>query len=467
MLKNSWHQFTEILLEQFSEPVVLFDNYLKIVAINEKGIKILQLPPEQIFNRAVDSVFPGLLPLPLTHEAISSFNQIIYKSYYLQVSPFIGVDDKLLGGSISFIYRKEDSKKRISKTPLNFPVSLADLDINQVLIAHLVNYNSDGVIIFDQEGRITLINRFLEEEFKVESSKIKAKSLTDFAEKINSEVLLSKLEEVLSGQHHEQINFELPFENKTYAVILHLIKDKINTGAGGVAIFKKLSSGNLENTDLRRKKIAKRKARLAIWVTQIEERKRIAEKIHNSLGQILFGLKMEFQRHEVNLEPGIKETITEIIEEAISETKTLAFELMPAMLEDFGLIAALEELVKKCSSSTLKITLQVDDYASKLDEKLQILIFSVVQEFFNNIVKHARATKASLSLKASDKAVTLKILDNGVGFEKGEIVFASKSTGLRNIKNSLKLFGGDLKISSQVGKGTLIKVELPINYFTG
>ena len=90
------------------------------------------------------------------------------------------------------------------------------------------------------------------------------------------------------------------------------------------------------------------------------------------------------------------------------------------------------------------------------------MVFNVIQELANNVQKHAKATKSKIFLNRLPDKIQVKIIDNGIGFAKGKEIYATESTGLRNIKNSLKLFNGQIKISSQIGKGTLVLVEIPL-----
>jgi signal transduction histidine kinase len=135
---------------------------------------------------------------------------------------------------------------------------------------------------------------------------------------------------------------------------------------------------------------------------------------------------------------------------------------VPPSLGDLGLVESVNELVESIRYTQL---LQVDfDHFSFTEEKIpengQLMLYRIVQEGLNNIVKHAGARKATVVIQNNSRFLLLEIKDDGAGFDGQKI---RKGLGLTNIKNRAELFGGKVKISATPGKGCTLKVSIPLN----
>ena len=203
--------------------------------------------------------------------------------------------------------------------------------------------------------------------------------------------------------------------------------------------------------------------------TQEEERKRIAEALHNSLGQILYGAKLslsmlDFEKKSTeisNLE--IKKIVNDLLEEAIVETKTISFELTPGTLKDFGLETALKDLLnKKFQKTQLKSSLHLIGLKNRIDPDLEITIFRIVQELINNSIKHSHAQNVDLYISKLSDYVYINLTDDGIGFNKELTNDNYKGFGLKNIRNRVMVLNGNFIINTKVNKGTQISIEFPL-----
>lgn len=197
---------------------------------------------------------------------------------------------------------------------------------------------------------------------------------------------------------------------------------------------------------------------------QEEERRRIAELLHNNIGQLLYVLKLKFSRLSFDSlsekEKKEKEAIESLLDEAIESTKNISFELMPPTLKESGLRAIIEELCTKCSSDTLHIRPDIQT-SSRLAGCFEVSLYRIVQELVNNIVKHSNASKADIIFRPSGKNFEIIASDNGTGFDLNSIN-KSKCTGLHWIRYHVELLKGVLTISSAPGKGTSIHIKLKV-----
>ncbi len=199
-----------------------------------------------------------------------------------------------------------------------------------------------------------------------------------------------------------------------------------------------------------------------------EERRNIARKIHDELGQMLTGLKIDLSWLVKELskeqEPLLEKTqlMSRIVDKTIQTVKSISAELRPGVLDDLGISAALEwqagefeKLAKiRCEfSSTPRDII--------LDQERSIAIFRIFQEILTNIILHAKATKVSVGLKKEASSIVLKVKDDGIGISKDRIS-DPKSFGLIGMRERVRPLGGEIKISGAPGKGTTVAVSIPL-----
>jgi signal transduction histidine kinase len=194
------------------------------------------------------------------------------------------------------------------------------------------------------------------------------------------------------------------------------------------------------------------------------ERRRLARELHDETGQaltsILLGLKPleeELTDHPAKASVG---ELREQVVSALQDVRRLAVELRPAVLDDFGLAAALERLTESYAQKT---SIRVD-YRSTLGEvrlpdEVESALYRVVQESLTNIAKHASAKAVSISLTRKGSAVAAVIEDDGVGFDPR--VVRGGGIGLLGMRERLALIDGRLEIESRPGAGTTIVAEVP------
>jgi two-component system, NarL family, sensor kinase len=199
----------------------------------------------------------------------------------------------------------------------------------------------------------------------------------------------------------------------------------------------------------------------AIIETQEQERKRIAEDLHDSLGHLLSTVKMNLQTLPESQKHYYINSIN-LLNQASTEMHNISFNLMPQTLEDEGLIPALYELAEKTKKSSLyDIMLQVHDMDNFVfDKQMKYNIYRIVQEAVNNILKHAEAKEINIQLIKREDHLTIMIEDDGKGFDMAKVKMTGR--GLRNITARSEWLHGSITIDSTPGRGTTIAIEIPI-----
>ena len=205
-------------------------------------------------------------------------------------------------------------------------------------------------------------------------------------------------------------------------------------------------------------------------LTEERERRILAADLHDHIGQILAlaQIKLGALRQEA-ASPESQASVTEIrdyISQAIRFTRSLTYELGLPILYDLGLEAALEWLAEQMHEQHgLTVQVHRDQQAKPLGEAARVLVFRVVRELLTNVVKHARANKADISIDKDGPFMRIQVVDDGVGFDTAEAApRAGKSSGygLFSIRERLTSLGGLVTINSLPGQGTQVFITVPL-----
>jgi signal transduction histidine kinase len=198
---------------------------------------------------------------------------------------------------------------------------------------------------------------------------------------------------------------------------------------------------------------------VAVMETQEQERKRIAEDLHDSLGHLLSTAKLNLQTIPETQKQYVENSL-QLLNQASEEIHNITFNLMPRTLEEGGLVAALHELAAKVNNSgKVKILLHVHDIDRfVLEKQSQFNIYRIIQEAVNNILKHAEALEINIQLIGQQSHMTIMIEDDGKGFDTGT---KKSGRGLKNIVTRSLWLNGNINIDSTPGRGTTITTEIP------
>lgn len=200
-----------------------------------------------------------------------------------------------------------------------------------------------------------------------------------------------------------------------------------------------------------------------------EERANIAREVHDDLGQSLTALKMDivWLQKKKNLESGILkeklEEMVDVVNQTIKTIQRIGTELRPKLLDDLGLISALEWQTtefQKRSGITCKIQLDTEDIHLNADSSLAV--FRIFQEALTNVARHSNADNVQIDIRENNGMFLLSIEDNGVGMPAHKLE-ASSSIGIIGMKERADIIGGSVKFYSGLTKGTKVMVSVPLN----
>jgi signal transduction histidine kinase len=205
--------------------------------------------------------------------------------------------------------------------------------------------------------------------------------------------------------------------------------------------------------------------------SQEAERKRIAAELHDGLGQSLAIIKNRALHSLADPDDHdrAREQVEEIAEaagQAIQEAREIAYNLRPFHIDRLGLTAALGAMIRRASSDELRFTTELDSIDGLLAPEQEINLYRIVQEGVNNIVKHAAASAASVTIKRRDGMIELTIADNGRGFEIADCGLRIAESGngsgfgLLGLTERARILSCAPVITSAPGEGTMIQLKL-------
>jgi signal transduction histidine kinase len=199
-----------------------------------------------------------------------------------------------------------------------------------------------------------------------------------------------------------------------------------------------------------------------------EEKIKIAREIHDELGQQITGLKMDISWLSKKLEPENKalyektKDILSLLDETVKSVRRIASELRPGILDDIGLVAAIEwqsNDFQKRSGIKTKFNCSNKDLLTPPD--ISTGLFRIFQESLTNVARHANATEIVASITRTNNKIILEIKDNGKGFDVSTISH-KRTLGLLGMKERTMIMGGEYKILSEKGNGTTVVVSVPL-----
>jgi two-component system, NarL family, sensor kinase len=200
---------------------------------------------------------------------------------------------------------------------------------------------------------------------------------------------------------------------------------------------------------------------------QEEERSRLAKDLHDGLGGLLSGVKFSLINMKQNLivtpdNMVVFERSLDMIDTSIQELRRVAHNMMPEILLKYGLDEAVKEYCDKINATGLiKINYQSHGLEDRVEKTAEIIVYRIIQELLNNILKHSGATEGFVQLVRQENRLNIVVEDNGRGFAVDQTA-GKKGAGLSNVRSRVDYLKGQLEIHSEPGKGTLVNIEFNI-----
>jgi len=211
----------------------------------------------------------------------------------------------------------------------------------------------------------------------------------------------------------------------------------------------------------------KNNAAMAILAAEEKERKRIASDLHDGIGQMMSAVKMNLSSLAYKLtsltpqEAALLEKTMALTDESCKEVRTVSHNMMPNALLKSGLSSAIKTFVDKIDHKKLKVNLHSEGLDNRLPDTVEIVLYRVIQETVNNVIKHAKANQLDIAIIKDVDGLSCTIEDNGIGFNFNDKNL-TEGIGLKNIQARITYLQGTVEWDAIPNKGTLVSIHIPM-----
>jgi two-component system, NarL family, sensor histidine kinase UhpB len=221
-----------------------------------------------------------------------------------------------------------------------------------------------------------------------------------------------------------------------------------------------------EAAELRRSRRALRELSASVVEAREEERQRISRELHDELGQRLTALKIDLGNlaTAAQLAPADARVadMSAMLDDTLASVRRIASDLRPLMLDDLGLTAAIEWLARDASRRMgIPVSAQLPADEPRLDPRVSIALYRMVQEALTNVARHAQASSVQIALTAQDGWLQLTVADDGIGVAASALQRAG-SFGLLGLRERAHMLGGEVEVGARQERGTRLQVRLPM-----
>jgi two-component system, NarL family, sensor kinase len=350
----------------------------------------------------------------------------------------------------------------------------------QDLIANHVMYNSDrknyykGMFLTYKElGNIQAAYNWAEQYITLSDSLYKAEYQNDIAElevKFNNaenqkkiSILQAEKEKVLLKSENNQLLVWLLGGATVFLLVISFFAWQLYRNSRKLTLQKEQNYQQQlkEAEQVRQVQFAK-----ALLEGEEKERKRLAGDLHDGLGGMLAGVKINLSRiadtnQKTNMTNDLDRVILQL-DNSVDELRRIARNLMPESLSSLGLEAALNDMCGSLSNEITHVDFQAFTIDSNMAKEVQATIFRIVQELLTNAVRHAKASEILVQCSQNGNTFFITVEDNGIGFDVNTNKGSQKGIGLANLKRRIDYLQGKMEISSVPGNGTSINIELNV-----
>ena len=226
------------------------------------------------------------------------------------------------------------------------------------------------------------------------------------------------------------------------------------------------------NKEMIDKRVKEQQYRSALILEgQEEERKRIAQEIHDGIGQLLTGLKLNLEGIQPSSSPHMRQRMSDtkhLMKTVIKEVRRVSFNLAPSSLVDFGIVPAMKKISQEITALTETDVIFENNtgFINRLDKNIETNLYRIVQEAVNNSIKYASAGQIKIILEHNPKELIIKVSDDGKGFEIERLEkaghFGASGHGIFNMKERAAYISAKLDVKTAIGEGTTISITVPL-----
>ena len=353
---------------------------------------------------------------------------------------------------------------------LTLLASLADrLEKQRVLLDELFEQAPQAVALTDVHDRVVRVNKEFTRIFGYSPDEVHGKRLSDLIAPDGSQDEVQKFANLVA--RGRRVDAEGVRKRKDGSVLdISVVRVPVSVSGeqiAGYAIYRDVTATKRAERELQRSLEQLRALAARLHSAREEERSRVAREIHDELGQALTAIKIDFASllRDLGQDQGAtsprSQSILKLLGQAIQSVRRIGTELRPGILDDIGLVAALDWAAEDFQTRTgTKCQITLPDVDIRLIPEHATALFRIFQETLTNVARHAEATQVDARLSKENSSLVLEIHDNGKGISE-EGLSGKFSLGILGMRERALLLGGTLTISSTLGKGTTVRVLIP------
>jgi signal transduction histidine kinase len=201
----------------------------------------------------------------------------------------------------------------------------------------------------------------------------------------------------------------------------------------------------------------------AMITGQEKERTKVANELHDDLGSLMATVKLHFDNVKVDQKDPAMKNAQDLLDRAYQKIRGMAHAKNSGVMSNQGLVPAVKSMADTISRTNL-LEIAVDDYGmgDRMENSLELTIFRIIQELITNIIKHSKASSATIQFTQHENNLNIIVEDNGLGFDSSAIKRTSSGMGLGTIEKRIEYLEGSFTIDSVLGKGTSILIDIPV-----
>ncbi len=334
-------------------------------------------------------------------------------------------------------------------------------------ITGILRHTPSVVYIKDKDGHYTLVNSRYEELFGIRNEEIRGKTDVDIFPKEIAGQFRENDMRVLAEGRPCQVEERVPQKDgmRIYLSVKFPLYDETGT-------INRVCGISTDITELKKVQDQLRRLSDGIMAGQERERAAVARELHDELGQVLTALRIDSvwlrDRLDGTDHRGAERALMmcTLIDNAIDEVRGMATRLRPGVLDDLGLVDALEWFTMDFEKRTGIRCILAHRGVPDVNDAVATAAYRIAQEAFTNVARHSSATRVDVSLKAEDGLLSLAVADDGRGFDTKDLL-DSRGLGVAGMRERAALIGGTLEIHSRPGKGTRVILHVPIGSASG
>lgn len=370
------------------------------------------------------------------------------------------IEDIIIAYANGELHKRLDiSDKRDDRDTIIAGINMLGEELEKTTISrdyfmNIYNSVSDMLIITDLNGCIVDINLTVEKTFGKTTCQLIGEKLRTIISKRFHHISETAQQAFASSQASITFEAALQINEQTEIPVtctLSKIIDRLKNHNGYLFVAKDITANKLKETN---------DVKIAISA-QEKERRRLANDLHDSLGQEINAIKMYMNALALmdtnsDLYKETFEACQSIVDNSLDSIRNISFDLMPRSIEHGSLVEAVEELVRKLEFvCNIEFNYSTIDFETDLETRINI--YRIIQEFINNSLKHAGNTTIKIHLTKNQTQITLHISDNGKGFD---INNSKYGKGIYSIKSRLKALNAEYTFNSKINEGTILEVAI-------